>query len=97
MKTTRSSKEKIEALFKQPFITAEDYNNLRPEEQILFKKEQERLFSELEGKELAAAIDKVQETLPANMNEELWEINHDKICAVINVALQRDNRMPTKD
>jgi hypothetical protein len=96
MNTTDASKNKIEALFKQPFITAEDYNNLSPEEKGLFKEEQARLFKELKGKELSALLDKVHETLPANLNEELWELNHDKICSVINKALLTKNRMPSK-
>ncbi len=96
METTELSKNKIEALFKQPFITAEDYNNLSPDEKVLFKEEQARLFKELKGKELSALLDKVHETLPANLNEELWELNHDKICSVINKALLTNNRMPSK-
>jgi hypothetical protein len=96
METSHLPEKKIEALFKQPFVTAEDYNNLTAEEQKLFKKEQERLFAELKGKELNTVIDKIQETLPANMNEELWEINHDLICSAINIALQNNNRMPSK-
>jgi len=96
MQTALTPEQKIDALFKQEFITAEDYNKLTPEEKELCNKKQLEIVKQLEGKELTTFIDKIHQTMPADFNEDLWERNHDRICCVINETMQTQHRLPSK-
>jgi hypothetical protein len=96
MKPSRALQSKIDALFEQQTITEEDYKSLNWKEKLLFDEKRNSFMGELKGEQLSAFLDKIECTMPLDFNEEMWELNHDKICDYINETLQRCRRMPSK-